>query len=59
MKKCKKLLLAILILIGIICFKNFYGNSTSTLENNSDGYEVIKLDENENYKGIGQKSVEG
>lgn len=59
MKKCKKLLLAILILIGIIYFKNFYGNNNFTLENNSDGYEVIKLDKNENYKGIGQKSVEG
>ena len=57
MKKRKKILLVILILVGIIYLKNFY--TASSLEKDNDKYSVIKLDKNENYKGIGQEKVNG
>ena len=55
----KKTLLIILILFGIIYFKNFYKNNNFIVEKGSDNYDVIKIDKNENYKGIGQKTVDG
>ena len=55
----KKLLLIIIILIGIIYFKNFYKSNSFISEKNSNNYDIIKLDKNENYKGIGQKTVDG
>ena len=57
MKKRKKFLLIILIIIGIIYFKNFYKNNIQ-VSTQTENYAVIKLDENENYKSIGQKNVE-
>ena len=57
MKKKKKILLVILILAGIIYFKNFY--STVSSEKDTEKYSVIKLDKNENYKGIGQQKING
>ena len=56
MKKRKKTLLVILILVGIIYFKDFY-TASSDIDNGK--YSVIKLDKNENYKGIGQQKVNG
>ncbi len=55
----KKTLLIILILFGIIYFKNFYKNNNFIVEKGSNNYDVIKIDKNENYKGIGQKTVDG
>ena len=55
----KKALLIILILFGIIYFKNFYKNNNFIVEKGSNNYDVIKIDKNENYKGIGQKTVDG
>ena len=54
----KKILLIILILIGIIYLKKNYINN-NILEKSSENYEVIKLDKNENYKGVGQKKLDG
>ena len=58
MKKRKKFLLIILIIIGIIYFKDFYKNNIQ-VSTQTENYDVIKLDENKNYKGVGQKNVEG
>ena len=43
----KKLLLIIIILIGIIYFKNFYKSNSFISEKNSNDYDVIKLDKKE------------
>ena len=56
MKK-RKILLIILILIVIFYFKDFYKLSAS--EKDGEYYSVIKLDENKNYKGVGQEKIDG
>lgn len=54
----KKIMLLFLLIVGlIIYFCNDGAELTSNLFNLSNNYEIIKLDKNINYSGVGQEKV--
>ena len=55
----KKFLIIIVLIFGIICFRNLYMSAYKVVSDNfsKSEYKIIKQDKNENYSGFGQKKL--